>query len=159
MRIEACYFCGAPIYPAHGITFVRNDAKVFRFCKSKCHKHFKMKHNPLRAKYTKAYRRSRGKDMTVDKTFDFEKRRNRPVRYDRELFGTTLRAMKRILDIRAKRVASHHAKRMEGNKKREKELALREIRESIDIIRAPNARTPSKIKIGAVKVDKMEMAS
>jgi hypothetical protein len=38
-----------------------------------------------------------------DSTFEFEKRRNVPVRYDRELVATTLKAMERVQEIKTKR--------------------------------------------------------
>ncbi|KAJ7219340.1 ribosomal protein L24e-domain-containing protein, partial [Mycena pura] len=103
MRIEKCYFCSTSVYPGHGSAFVRNDAKVFRFCTSKCHKNFKMKRNPRKVRWTKAFRKAAGKEMTIDSTIDFEKRRNIPVRYDRELVQTTLKAMKRVSEIKKRR--------------------------------------------------------
>ena len=45
---------------------MRNDSKQFRFCRSKCHKNFKMKRNPRKVKWTKAYRVLHGKDAATD---------------------------------------------------------------------------------------------
>jgi len=112
MRIEKCYFCSTNVYPGHGSAFVRNDAKVFRFCTSKCHKNFKMKRNPRKVRWTKAFRKAAGKEMTIDSTIDFEKRRNVPVRYDRELMQTTLKAMKRIGEIKQRREHAFWKNRM-----------------------------------------------
>ena len=63
------------------------------FPRSKCHKNFKKKKNPRKAKWTKAFRKSAGKELAVDPTFEFEKRRNVPVKYDRELWQKTVGAM------------------------------------------------------------------
>ena len=40
---------------------------------------------------------------TQDSTIDFEKRRNVPVRYDRELMQTTIHAMKRVAEVKKRR--------------------------------------------------------
>ena len=98
---------------------MRNDGKSFRFCRSKCHKNFKMKRNPRKLKWTKAYRKNAGKEMVVDSTLQFAARRNVPVRYDRELVAKTLKAMERITDIRTRRERVFYKKRMAGKRARE----------------------------------------
>ncbi|KAK4449992.1 ribosomal protein L24e-domain-containing protein [Podospora aff. communis PSN243] len=119
MRVDPCFFCGRPSWPSKGITFMRNDGKSFRFCRSKCHKNFKMKRNPRKLKWTKAYRKNAGKEMVVDSTLQFAARRNVPVRYDRELVQKTLKAMERISEIRARRERVFYKKRMAGKRARE----------------------------------------
>lgn len=80
-----------------------------------------MKRNPRKLKWTKAFRKAAGKEMTVDSTLQFAARRNVPVRYDRELMQKTLHAMERVSEIRARRERVFYKKRMAG--KRERELA------------------------------------
>ncbi|KAL9137359.1 MAG: hypothetical protein Q9175_001431 [Cornicularia normoerica] len=77
-----------------------------------------MKRNPRKLKWTKAFRKSVGKEMTVDTTLQFAARRNVPVRYDRNLVSTTLKAMKRVSEIRARRERVFFKNRMAGNKER-----------------------------------------
>ncbi|TCD64535.1 ATPase-activating ribosome biosynthesis protein, partial [Steccherinum ochraceum] len=113
-----CYFCSKSIYPGHGSAFVRNDAKVFRFCTSKCHKNFKMKRNPRKVRWTKAFRKAAGKEMTIDSTFEFEKRRNIPVRYNRDLIQTTVKAMKRISEIKGRREHAFWKNRMAASREK-----------------------------------------
>ena len=116
MRIEKCYFCSSPCYPGHGIMFVRNDSKTFRFCRSKCHRNFNKKRNPRKVAWTKAYRKTRGKELAIDTTFEFEKRRNRPTKYDRNLMGKTIMAMQRVQGIKERREERYHANRMADSK-------------------------------------------
>ncbi|XP_020254630.1 probable ribosome biogenesis protein RLP24 [Asparagus officinalis] len=153
MRLEKCWFCSSTIYPGHGIQFVRNDAKIFRFCRSKCHKNFKMKRNPRKVKWTKAYRRLHGKDMTQDSTFEFERKRNRPERYDRNVTEKILKAIKKIDKVRVTREAKHHEKRMKGKKQKEQKEAARELDQSINLVKAPLAlQQDSSLTLPKIKV-------
>ena len=56
----------------------------------------------------------------MDPTFEFEKRRNEPVKYDRELWTATVDAMKRVDAIRQKRQARHIFDRWKKAKEIEK---------------------------------------
>ncbi|CAH2040696.1 unnamed protein product, partial [Thlaspi arvense] len=148
MRLENCWFCSSTIYPGHGIQFVRNDAKLeqnrtmvriswpfgrfiilIRIDEEESRK----------VKWTKAYRRLHGKDMTQDSTFEFERKRNRPERYDRNLTENTLKAIKKIDKVRVDREARHHAQRMKGKRAKEMKEAVKELEQSIHMVKAPAA--------------------
>lgn len=125
-RVETCHFCSQPCYPSKGITFVRNDARTFRFCRSKCHKNFKMKRQPRKLKWTKTHRALHGKEMIVDSSLllsQFAKRRNVPVKYDRNLVAATINAMERVEEIRQKRERVFTKRRLAGKLAREKKRA------------------------------------
>ena len=111
--------------------------QVFRFCSSKCHNAFKNKYNPRKLKWTKAFRRAAGKEMAVDSTFDFERLRNRPVKYDRELMKKTVRTMERVQAIKEKREERFWQKRMEPNKAVQKARDLAEVQQGLDLLVSP----------------------
>ncbi|KAF7997918.1 hypothetical protein HCN44_009316 [Aphidius gifuensis] len=137
MRIETCYFCSSRIYPGHGIQFVRNDCKIFKFCRSKCHAAFKKKKNPRKTKWTKAYRKTVGKELAVDPSFEFEKRRNIPVKYNRELWQKTVEAIRKIEAIRQKRCNIHIMQRLRKGRELDEEKDVKEVQKNLCLIRSP----------------------
>merc|ERR1712117_300632 len=117
MRIERCYFCSKPVHPGHGITFVRNDSKVFNFCASKCRRNFN------------------------------EKRRHEPVKYDRELYQKSIEAMKRVSEIREKRETHFIMQRLEQGVSDRKAADLHEVKVNLPMVRAPGAKDARLDKI------------
>jgi large subunit ribosomal protein L24e len=84
---------------------------------------FKMKRQPRKLKWTKTHRALRGKEMIVDQELllgQFAKRRNAPVKYDRNLVQATIKAMERIQEIRTKRERVFTRRRLSGKAARDK---------------------------------------
>ena len=106
--------------------------QVFNFCRSKCHKNFKMKRNPRKVRWTKAYRKLAGKELAEDTTFELERRRNRPEKYDREVVQKTLKAIGKIEAIKSKRQERFYEGRMQKAKLKEKKASLDEAKRSGD---------------------------
>lgn len=151
MRVYSCHFCLSPVYPSKGIMFVRNDAKEFRFCRAKCHKAFKQRRNPRKLRWTKAFRKAAGKELVVDSTLTFALRRNVPVRYNRELVATTLKAMSRIEEIRQKRERAFYKNRMRGNKERQMALDRKLVEENPELLRMREVELRRKAEKKAAK--------
>jgi large subunit ribosomal protein L24e len=130
--------------------------QIFKFCRSKCHKNFKKKKNPRKAKWTKAFRKSAGKELAVDPSFEFEKRRNVPVKYNRELWKQTVEAMKRVEEIKNKRQAQHIFDRWKKAKEIERQKDIKEVQRDLALIRSPAAgmKRPAK----EMQVDEVEEA-
>lgn len=68
--------------------------------------------------------------MVVDSTLQFAARRNVPVRYNRDHIATTLQAMERVSEIRARRERVFYKKRMSGNKDRQREIDRKTVAEN-----------------------------
>ena len=140
MRIETCYFCSGPIYPGHGIVFVRNDGKMFRFCRSKCHRNFKAKKNPRKIRWTKAYRKTHGKELVTDPVYEFEKIRNTPIKYNREIWTDTIQAMDKLAKIRKGREDRFFMKRMRRAAHDKKEIIKKNLIRHEQLISDPKIR-------------------
>lgn len=115
-----------------------------------------MKRNPRKLKWTKAFRKAAGKEMTVDSTLQFAARRNTPVRYDRELMAKTVKAMERISEIRARRERRHYKQRMAGNRKREIALARELVAKNEHLL--PRLRGSEKRRLAEAGLTEEEIA-
>ena len=96
--------------------------------------------------------------MAVDSTFDFEKRRNRPVKYDRHLMGKTILAMKRVETIKKAREQRFFENRMQDAKAEKKKQARVEIEKSIELL-APAVANREQVMRNVIDSAKLRIAA
>lgn len=97
-------------------------------------------------RWTKAWRRSHGKELMFDKSLEFEKRRMEPVRYNRDLYVKTVQAMKKIEGIRARREKAFIENRIKQAKKNNREVIERELMKHVELIKNKDLKTELKKK-------------
>ena len=87
-----------------------------------------------------------------DSTYEFEKRRNRPVKYNREVMESTLKAMKKVSEIQSKRQDLFFKMRMKAHKATQREIIKAEIKNGIEIIAPAAADREKAIAIATKKI-------
>lgn len=87
-----------------------------------------MKRNPKKLRWTKAFRRATGRELSYDRTLEFEKRRNVPVRYDREKWEQTVRVIEKVEKVKAAREQRLYERRMKAARKKTADEALAAIK-------------------------------
>lgn len=100
--------------------------------------------------------------MTVDASFEFEKKRNAPVKYDRQLWSDTVKAIKRIEQIKQKRQANYVMKRLRRGRVFERERDLKEVKRDLALIKSPAAaikRNKNKGKVIVTRENDDEIES
>jgi large subunit ribosomal protein L24e len=123
-----------------------------------------MKRNPKKLRWTKAFRRATGRELTNDRTLEFEKRRNRPVRYNRETWEKTVKAIKKVEEVKAAREKRMYQRRMMGARKQNAMEALETIKKHNSVVEGKlqhfvSQRTPeSKAKEKPFSMKKMDMS-
>lgn len=70
----------------------------------------------------------------MDSTFDFAKRRNRPLKYDRDTMMQTLEAMKKVEAIKTARESRFYKDRMKNNKQQHKLEGRKDIEKGIELV-------------------------
>ena len=121
---------------------------------------FKHKKNPRKTRWTKAFRKTHAKELTLDPTFEFEKKRDAPPKYSRDLWQKTTEAMKKVEEIKSKRQAHFMFKRFQEANEIEKKRDRNIVRKNLSMIRAPHAspsfKGKSKARVVVTEEDEEE---
>jgi len=75
----------------------------------------------------------------VDPSYEFEKRRHEPVKYDRDLWQKTVEAMKKVEQIRNRRQAAFINTRLDHAKEVQRRSDAYEVTKNIGLVRSPAA--------------------
>lgn len=80
-----------------------------------------------------------GKELAIDPSFEFEKRRHVPLKYNRETWTKAVEAMKKVEAIKQKRQGAYIMQRLRKGREIEQERDIKEVQRDLSLIRSPAA--------------------
>lgn len=80
-----------------------------------------------------------GKELAIDPSFEFEKRRNEPIKYRREVWNKAVEAMKKVNKIKDKRQGAYIMQRLRKGRELEEERDVKEVQRDLSLIKSPAA--------------------
>lgn len=95
----------------------------------------------------------------MDATFDFEKKRNVPMKYSRELWQKTVEAIKKVEAIKSRRQAQFIRNRLKAGLKLRDEAEKQEVEKGVHLLEdtsgiAEKAKAAQRQRLAAKKRDK-----
>lgn len=94
--------------------------------------------------------------MTIDPSFEFEKKRNIPIKYNRELWAKSVEAAKRVNEIREKRQGNFVFQRLWKGREVEIEKDVKDVQRNMSLIRSPAAGLKERRAKEEAKMDEDE---
>ena len=91
-------------------------------------------------RWTKAYRKTHGKELTCDPVYEFEKNKDTAVRYNRDTWVNTIQAMEKIDKIRTDREERFWQNRMKKAEHHKKEMIKANLFKHDSLIRNVDTR-------------------
>lgn len=99
-----------------------------------------------------------GKELAVDPSFEFEKHRHVPVKYDRSTWNKAIEAMKKVETIKQRRQNTYIMQRLRKGRELETERDVKEVQRDLSLIRSPAAGLKAK-KLAQDALDKTRESS
>ena len=97
-------------------------------------------------KWTKAYRKTVGKELAVDPAFEFEKKRHCPVKYSRQVWLKSVEAMKQVEEIKQKRQAHFIMQRLRKAREIEQQRDVKHVHRDLQLLRADAAGVKQRLE-------------
>jgi len=119
--VEKCSFCGETIERGTGKFLVRRDGTLQWFCSSKCEKNHKLGRSPIKTRWTRTYRKFKGKLTKAEerKEVEAEAEKKAEAEKDEKEGKTKTPSFKESAEVKAEKEKVEGGK-VEGSKKEEK---------------------------------------